>query len=60
MLKIKIDDIIEKAKREGRYQELNFSAEWWEEWDKKMDEIRRDSRIKQAKSWQSAKDVWLD
>ena len=56
----KTDEIVERLRKEGKVTEINFTSEQIDNWNQQMEEIRRDSIIKQAKSWQSAKDVWLD
>jgi hypothetical protein len=56
----KTEEIIERLRKEGKVTEIELTSEQIDNWDNQMEEIRRDSIIKQAKSWQSAKDVWLD
>lgn len=56
----KTDKIIQKLKLEDKVKYIEFSPEFWEEWNKNMEEIRRDYRIKQAKSEMAARNLIIN
>ena len=55
----KTEEILARLTKEGKVTKLEWSAEQWKEWNDKMDEIRRESRYKQAMSEIEASKTWI-
>ena len=52
--------ILDRLRKECRVTDVELTSEQYAEWQKQMELIKEESRIKQNNSWQCAKDIWLD
>lgn len=52
--------ILDKLRKQGKVTYVEMTSEQIAEWQKQMELIKEESRIKQNNSWQNAKDIWLD
>jgi len=62
MIKVisKSEEIIERLRKEGKVKTIEMSPEWWDKWNKEMEELRRESRYKQAMSEIEASKIILN
>lgn len=56
----KADEIIERLRKEGKVTTIEVTSEQWNEWNKICEEIKMESRYKQAMSEIEASKVILN
>jgi hypothetical protein len=54
------EKILRRLRKQGAVSEIKLTDEQINDWENQLKKIREDSIRKQNKSWQSAKDVYLD